>query len=315
MNKNQIEKHGSVIEWFLSNPDKGIMYKDMNGKKNWNYTDNPAFRLEAYYVENDEYVDLRMAQVDGGIIQVLGPNCWEDDNSGLFNLGTPTDYRIKPNYKYPIYMTAKATGDVVKFTSLTTGILVYTSDNSPGEVGVPWTWTTHENTCIWEEYKPKMYELKDIPQDVCFSNNGFGSFYKELEGNFHCYDRDGNYDLSGVTPSKGKYYLSNRDGSYRFDNAKMDDKYPKYFVSCSDSRKMLVEFTDITTGTLLAKSNRNKLAIREERRDWVEHTNELSWKEIPNIDIVNEIIEKVDSYNNEILKANSKIESILRSTC
>jgi hypothetical protein len=58
----------------------------------------------------------------------------------------------KPGFKYPIYMQSKHNKEVVKFTSLTTGVVVvaskFSSDRSVGYRASDWV--EHTNTATWQ---------------------------------------------------------------------------------------------------------------------------------------------------------------------
>jgi len=75
MNKEQVEKHGEVIKWFVDNPEKGVWcYGDFMGNLTWFKADDPQWHLTKKYVQNDEYAELRMAQADGKTIMINGQN-------------------------------------------------------------------------------------------------------------------------------------------------------------------------------------------------------------------------------------------------
>ena len=97
MDKQQVEKHGEVIKWWVDNPDKGVWWS--NNAKDWTLCKAPSFNM-AMYVQNDEYADLRKAQADGKIIQQSGnKSCktWDDIKYKPSFNRNPEVYRIKPD--------------------------------------------------------------------------------------------------------------------------------------------------------------------------------------------------------------------------
>jgi len=92
MNKEQIQKHGEVIKWFINNPDKGVWLGDSSG--DWSITYEPTFVKSFHYVQNDEYAEFRKAYFDGKTIEVYLGSYWVDFTN---NWGLPIKYyRIKP---------------------------------------------------------------------------------------------------------------------------------------------------------------------------------------------------------------------------
>lgn len=140
MTREQAEKHGEVIKWWVSNPDKGVL---CNGYGDWRVTVTPAFSLLYDYVQNDEWSEYRTALVDGDTIQAFEHHTGEigkwveidlesllsdlqEDGLTLEDVGYKK-LRIKPKIEFPIY--AKATDDnyYVKFTSEITGEVIYSN--------------------------------------------------------------------------------------------------------------------------------------------------------------------------------------------
>ena len=69
MNIKQIEKYGEVIKWFIDNPEKGVWERVENDI--WSLVKNPSFSKEdGFYVQNDEFAEIRRAIVDGRVIEV-----------------------------------------------------------------------------------------------------------------------------------------------------------------------------------------------------------------------------------------------------
>jgi len=97
MTKEQVEKHGTVIKWFVDNPDKGVWRKD-TPTNDW-YIDNTPNWYEDYtYVQNDKYAEFRKALVDGKELQYTINNgkTWFTNYNKLNTFYTPENIRIKP---------------------------------------------------------------------------------------------------------------------------------------------------------------------------------------------------------------------------
>ena len=102
MNKEQIEKHGEVMHWFIDNADKGVWRRDTptNG---WHIDTTPDWYDNFIYVQNDKYVEFRKALVDDKIVEyVYTENLidkWFIADSNDFDSVYSQDriYRIKPD--------------------------------------------------------------------------------------------------------------------------------------------------------------------------------------------------------------------------
>ena len=77
MTKEQAQKHGNVIKWFIDNSDKGVYELTSIG---WKLTDEPNFYPADKYVQNDRYAEFRKALVDGKTIQVNDFEEWADSS-------------------------------------------------------------------------------------------------------------------------------------------------------------------------------------------------------------------------------------------
>ena len=70
MTKEQIEKHGEIIKWWVDHVDKGVWFK-LKSSETWTLTHRPEFFTDFIYVQNDEYAELRKALVEGKQLQHL----------------------------------------------------------------------------------------------------------------------------------------------------------------------------------------------------------------------------------------------------
>jgi len=96
MTKEQMEKHGEVILWFINNSERGVWYKE-NLTNRWFITHQPKFDVDRKYIKNDEYADFRMAMDAGKTIQyyVDGFIGWVDTTNFNNPVEGAENYRIK----------------------------------------------------------------------------------------------------------------------------------------------------------------------------------------------------------------------------
>jgi hypothetical protein len=66
MNKEQIDKHKKVIQWFMEYPYEGVWVKHLNV---WELQHSPCFNVYDEIVINDRYSVYRQAEIDGEIIE------------------------------------------------------------------------------------------------------------------------------------------------------------------------------------------------------------------------------------------------------
>jgi len=116
MTKEQIQKHGEVMKWYIDNPEKGVWFKQKDS--DWRLTITPEFNtyMDWMYIKNDEYSEFRKALVDGNTIQYKPTNynnmeIWKDIlREPSFQLPVEK-YRVKP--ETPKYWKPKK-GDWVR---------------------------------------------------------------------------------------------------------------------------------------------------------------------------------------------------------
>ena len=100
MNKEQILKHKSVMEWFIENPDRGVKCRLLNNR-GWTTVYEPEFSVSLIYVQNDKYSELRMAKADGKTIETLTREItWREYTVDYFR-GEVGAYRVKPDESRP----------------------------------------------------------------------------------------------------------------------------------------------------------------------------------------------------------------------
>lgn len=90
-------KHKEVVKFFLENPEKGVWSK-CGLSKQWRLITNPNFNVDSIYIQNDEYIDLRKAIIDGKTIQVrtVDGKDWVDCGRHPLFSDPVREYRIKP---------------------------------------------------------------------------------------------------------------------------------------------------------------------------------------------------------------------------
>jgi len=99
MTKEQAEKHGEVIKWWIDNTEKGVWRKIDMPNADWYYDIAPEFNPHTKYIQNDKYAEFRMAQADGKVIQYTNGFEWKDlpNHYKSWTDYKVTGYRIKPN--------------------------------------------------------------------------------------------------------------------------------------------------------------------------------------------------------------------------
>lgn len=155
MNKQQVEKHGEVMKWWVDNTDKGVW---CNTGGDWGIVNEPTFNVHYIYVQKDEYAEFRKALVEGISVEVY--------NNGYFSKRTlsmwievtgigedipPEHFRIKP--KEPKFKV----GDWVVFK----GKISQVEENSCLALG--------DNDSNWKLWKPKAHEWC-VFWDKCISH-------------------------------------------------------------------------------------------------------------------------------------------------
>jgi len=123
MTKEQIELHGDVMKWFLSNPDEGVFKKLDLPNAEWLHEIEPEFNVHTQYVQNDEYAEFRKALVDGKAVQLIFKKGYKDEHYKRINtedgfLYRAEYYRIKP--EEPTFQV----GDWVVYSSENRKLLV-----------------------------------------------------------------------------------------------------------------------------------------------------------------------------------------------
>ena len=99
MNKEQVEKHGEVIEWFIHNYEKGVWCRrNDTGLQDWVLTSEPNWRSTYIYIQNDEYAEFRKALIDGKTIEYALPYCsqWNIVDNTIQHFSEAFKYRIQP---------------------------------------------------------------------------------------------------------------------------------------------------------------------------------------------------------------------------
>lgn len=115
------------------------------------YEDNHA------YIVDDEYASLRKESIDTGRpIQVKDSvtGKWVIPSYELEFTLPLENYRLKPEFNYPIYKKAKNNGSITKFTGRREGVVVEATKKSQSIghfIGYkPVEWVEHTDTNVWE---------------------------------------------------------------------------------------------------------------------------------------------------------------------
>ncbi len=112
------------------------------------------------YVIEDEHFEARKAFALGEAIQGR-------KNSHWYRMESPTwdeDYMYRVEIVYPKFFKEKSSGIIVKFSSLTSGVVVEGVDSPQKGTGFTWNcFVSHDRTDWWEECdEPKWYD--NIPK-------------------------------------------------------------------------------------------------------------------------------------------------------
>jgi len=100
MTKEQIEKHGEVIKWFINNPSKGVWCRrNDTGLQDWVLTYEPDWESFYVFIRNDEYAEFRKALVDNKDVEYSLKNCeqWNIVENTIQHFSKAFKYRIKPD--------------------------------------------------------------------------------------------------------------------------------------------------------------------------------------------------------------------------
>jgi len=193
MTREQMQKHGDVIKWFIDNLDKGVWIKLISNR--WNFLADPSFDVSYKYVQNDEYAELRKALADGKKIQFKtiydnGEFIWHNMTglkpTGVFELEAER-YRIKtdePELKvgdWIIYYDNSDKKNIYQidkiYMSVNRDQLLYFNDRC--------VMFNPENTELW---KPKKGEL------CVFWNNDMQEYFIAKYNSCNNYARGGLYN-------------------------------------------------------------------------------------------------------------------------
>lgn len=152
MNKTGAEKHWREIKRWV-NSNSSWVWRNKAKNCTWVKINDPSFLEEFEYVVDDEWAELRKAQIDGKQLQFndLAGTGWIDRvlDEEYMSFTEPEDWRIKPEIEFPIYCRSKAYNLIVKFIGRKEGIVVM-SDGKPYQIGhtdnhlVPFDYATWE---------------------------------------------------------------------------------------------------------------------------------------------------------------------------
>lgn len=105
----------------------------------WTLKDNVIFNNDMIYVVDDEWAELRKAQIDGKQLQLLqiSTNARLEDaklDDEFMAFTDPKDWSIRPEIEFPVYIREKIQGFIVRFDDYETGTIVM-SDNKNWKIG------------------------------------------------------------------------------------------------------------------------------------------------------------------------------------
>jgi len=171
MNKEQVEKHGNVIQWYIHNQEKGVWWKTPIGNT-WCITTDPSFGEEYKYVQNDEYAELRKAIIDGKNVECVIDRCYDEwkviEKQPTDDFYPAFKYRIQPNKsKFKV-------GDWVK--DISSGAIIQAYEDMIEDNFVKWTPDYKELCVFWDkntdEYFIGKYGTEALSSTYWFNHGG-----------------------------------------------------------------------------------------------------------------------------------------------
>ena len=171
---NQVEGHGmthsnEIKRWADSPDGTEVWIRESDGR--WWLTDNPRWIESVKYIVDDERAEYRRALADGKTIQFkrsrIGSfDCgshWVDWNSYGQQFESGVYYRVKPEVEYPAYFREKSTGIVVKFTGLSSGIVIEGDGGLQSKKGFKWNcFIPHNKSNWWTELSEYEEEKEEV---------------------------------------------------------------------------------------------------------------------------------------------------------
>lgn len=196
MTKDSITKHWKLLLWIHSREKAPILRKNPNSNK-WEEVTDFTFKEDEMYIQNDEYVHLRKAIVEGKQIQSTR-HTHKSGNPMSYAHWTPVskhptdefvlapkNYRIKPAPKY-------ALGKFYHFQTTSQKIIIYLEDIAEnGDILACQTFYKNNGCSCKPHTENILGEWKPKQDEICI-------FYNIEEQNYTV-DR---YD----TPCKDKHY-------------------------------------------------------------------------------------------------------------
>ena len=153
MTQEQIRKHGEEMKRWAEAPDRTKVWHKMKAADSWALDGAPAWLHDILYIVDDEWAELRKAQIDGKQLQIKLDGEWVDadlSDGYLPEVVTPDRWRIKPEVEFPVYRRHIVSNCIVRFNCPDAYEIMIADDESL--VG---TMVTTTETCsieeIWKE--------------------------------------------------------------------------------------------------------------------------------------------------------------------
>ena len=145
--------HKEIKRWAES-PDGTKVWGKCSKDGKWYTHDNPPFWPICDYIVDDQWAELRKAQIDGRQLQMKNAKGdWYDARLGydVLDYTSPESWRIKPEVEFPVYRRHKEKGCIAKFHSPDTYEIVISADKY-GIAGITVNTTeSYDREDIWEE--------------------------------------------------------------------------------------------------------------------------------------------------------------------
>ena len=211
---------------------------------------------------------------------------------------------IIEEFTYPLFMESTNNGIVVKFNSLTSGILIIQGESSD-QIGYKYnSWIEHTNTKHWKPCDfSKAPEMDELDYWDARFKAGLPVCYSNKEGI--------NNVLLSEKPSD--YVKYQAKGTYKFyiqDESKTEFTYPMCFECIANhcDKGMIVKFTELDKGLLVKEAKNGICKITIVSIEWTKHTDQKSWKQVDFDETIGKIIPNTDDIDELISDLKSIIE-------
>ncbi len=155
MTQEDARKWYKEIKRWVKAPNGTEVWWRNEKETEWIRKDNVLFYNNMIYVVDDEWAELRKAQIDGKQLQkkVLNEHTWTNNILDEENMiySSPSNWRIKPEIEFPVYRRHKIHGFIIRFDDYGTGTIVMSENKQVYMIGDSGdTWCPYNNERVWE---------------------------------------------------------------------------------------------------------------------------------------------------------------------